>query len=110
MRRRRQEGQVELRKNKREETLQKKRNIPTGTNGPQTANDPVDTEIDGTGKSTLLNLESIVANAENEDPAVRLLVVQSARKLLSSDRNPPIDELINAGMLPKLVACLTSEE
>ncbi|CAH8680563.1 unnamed protein product [Schistosoma rodhaini] len=110
MRRRRQEGQVELRKNKREETLQKKRNIPTGTNGPQTANDPVDTEIDGTGKSTLLNLESIVANAENEDPAVRLLVVQSARKLLSSDRNPPIDELINAGMLPKLVACLTSED
>ncbi|KAH8869110.1 Importin subunit alpha-4 [Schistosoma japonicum] len=110
MRRRRQEGQVELRKNKREETLQKKRNIPAGTNGPQSASEPVDTEIEGTGKSTLLNLEAIVANAENEDPAVRLLVVQSARKLLSSDRNPPIDELINAGMLPKLVACLTSED
>nr|CAH8874446.1 unnamed protein product [Trichobilharzia regenti] len=103
MRRRRQEGQVELRKTKREETLQRKRNFPA-------AGDPVDTEVEATGKSALLNLEAIVANASSEDPAVRLLVVQSARKLLSSDRNPPIDELISAGMLPKLVSCLTSDD
>ncbi|CAH8288895.1 unnamed protein product [Heterobilharzia americana] len=107
MRRRRQEGQVELRKTKREETLQKKRNIPGLVSEPPAAGDPVEAEVETTGKSTLLNLEAIVANASNEDPAVRLLVVQSARKLLSSDRNPPIDELINAGMLSKLVSCLT---
>ncbi|CAL8094085.1 unnamed protein product [Calicophoron daubneyi] len=110
MRRRRQEGQVELRKNKREETLQKKRNFPSMGDGSAVAGDPADSDIDGNEKPMLLNLDAIVANASNEDPAVRLLVVQSARKLLSSDRNPPIDELIQAGMLPKLVACLISDD
>lgn len=108
MRRRRQEGQVELRKNKREETFQKKRNLPN-LEGPHTG-DPVDSDLDATEKPMLLNLEAIIDNSSNEDPTIRLQVVQSARKLLSSERNPPIDELITAGMLPKLVTCLLSEE
>ncbi|KAF7256070.1 hypothetical protein EG68_07442 [Paragonimus skrjabini miyazakii] len=109
MRRRRQEGQFELRKTKRDETLQKKRNIPSVNDG-MAAGDPADSDIDGGDRPMLLNLDAIVANASNEDPAIRLQVVQSARKLLSSDRNPPIDELIKVGMLPKLVACLMSED
>ena len=32
----------------------------------------------------------------------------NCRKLLSSDRNPPIDDLINSGILPILVECLKS--
>ncbi|VEL21851.1 unnamed protein product [Protopolystoma xenopodis] len=39
-----------------------------------------------------------------------MMVVQSARKVLSSDRNPPIDELISANILPMLVSCLGSED
>jgi hypothetical protein len=34
--------------------------------------------------------------------------VTAARKLLSSDRNPPIDDLISSGILPILVNCLSS--
>uniref|UniRef100_A0A4W3JWV2 Karyopherin alpha 3 (importin alpha 4) n=1 Tax=Callorhinchus milii TaxID=7868 RepID=A0A4W3JWV2_CALMI len=34
------------------------------------------------------------------------MFLKSCRKLLSSDRNPPIDELINSGILPVLVRCL----
>jgi hypothetical protein len=52
------------------------------------------------------NLELLVANAGSDNPAVQLNAVQSARKLLSSDRNPPIDALIESDILPILVRCL----
>lgn len=51
-------------------------------------------------------MEELVAKAGSSDPAVQLQAVQSARKLLSSDRNPPIDPLIESGILPILVRCL----
>lgn len=34
----------------------------------------------------------------------------SSRKLLSSDRNPPIDDLIKSGILPILVKCLEKND
>lgn len=71
-------------------------------------------------------------NATSDNPVVQLSAVQAARwgckntcttavfvhvkndtnlwfpprKLLSSDRNPPIDDLIKSGILPILVKCL----
>lgn len=48
--------------------------------------------------------------AGSADPAEQLLAVQSARKLLSSDRNPPIDPLIESGILPILVRCLEQHD
>lgn len=72
-------------------------------------------------------------NATSENPVIQLSAVQAARwgdtrinaqrlflmrvksdpniwfpprKLLSSDRNPPIDDLIKSGILPILVKCL----
>jgi len=44
------------------------------------------------------------------DPEDQLQAVQTARRLLSSDRNPPIDELIKSGILPILVHCLKRDE
>jgi hypothetical protein len=44
------------------------------------------------------------------DPEDQLQAVQTARRLLSSDRNPPIDELIKSGILPILVRCLERDE
>lgn len=49
-------------------------------------------------------------NAASSDPAVQLQAVQSARRLLSSDRNPPIDRLIDSGILPILVLCLQQHD
>uniref|UniRef100_A0A0K8TTF4 Importin subunit alpha n=1 Tax=Tabanus bromius TaxID=304241 RepID=A0A0K8TTF4_TABBR len=95
MRRRRNEVTVELRKNKREETILKRRNVPT---------------IDSTDEDDLLsniNLKKLVEAAGNSaDPEKQLAAVQAARKLLSSDRNPPINDLINSNILPILVNCL----
>ncbi|CAH1368507.1 hypothetical protein MTP99_009935 [Tenebrio molitor] len=98
MRRRRNEVTVELRKNKREETLQKRRNVPVVDS---TDEDDIEKSLSST------NLEELVAQAAAVDnPALQLLAVQTARKLLSSDRNPPIDPLISSGILPILVMCL----
>jgi len=102
MRRRRTEVTVELRKTKRDDTLNKKRNVPN-------TEDTTDDETDRENLSTA-SLETIVARAQNPDPSTQLAAVQAARKLLSSDRNPPIDALIASGILPVLVGCLSSTD
>ena len=56
------------------------------------------------------SLDTIVERAKSTDPAIQLAAVQAARKLLSSDRNPPIDALINSGILPVLVSCLACDD
>lgn len=95
MRRRRNEVTVELRKNKRDESLLKRRNVPQ-----------VDSTDDEEVDRGHPDLQAIVHNASSGDPNVQLSAVQSARRLLSSDRNPPIDDLINSGILPILVQAL----
>lgn len=101
MRRRRTENTAELRKNKREETVLKRRNVPNLES------------TDSEEESPLMNksISEIVANAAKSlEPNIQLDAVQAARKLLSSDRNPPIDGLIGSGILPVLVACLGRDD
>ncbi|KFO27835.1 Importin subunit alpha-3 [Fukomys damarensis] len=93
MRRHRNEVTVELRKNKRDEHLLKKRNVPQEESLE-------DSDVDADFK----------ANATSDNPVVQLSAVQAARKLLSSDRNPPIDDLIKSGILPILVKCLERDD
>jgi len=100
MRRRRTEVTVELRKTKKDEHILKRRNVPTLDS----------TDSEDNEKPTTQSLETIVANANSPEPEVQLSAVQAARKLLSSDRNPPIDDLISSGILPILVNCLSREE
>merc|ERR1711962_680078 len=99
---RRNEVTVEIRKTKRDDTLNKKRNIPLLA-------DSTDDEDLSKNLSTA-SLETIVEKARSSEPATQLAAVQAARKLLSSDRNPPIDALINSGILPVLVGCLNASD
>ncbi|VDO98176.1 unnamed protein product [Soboliphyme baturini] len=101
MRRRRTEMTVELRKNKRYETVFKKRNVPVVTDDDDEVNAP---------RASLENFAVIVENAQSPVLEVQLDAVQQARKLLSSDRNPPINELIDAGILPILVNYLKDDD
>ncbi|RCN27234.1 Armadillo/beta-catenin-like repeat protein [Ancylostoma caninum] len=55
-------------------------------------------------------LHQIVTMARSSDPNIKLGAVQQARKMLSSDRNPPIDDLISSDILPILVNCLVSDD
>uniref|UniRef100_A0A8C1B7M0 Karyopherin alpha 3 (importin alpha 4) n=1 Tax=Cyprinus carpio carpio TaxID=630221 RepID=A0A8C1B7M0_CYPCA len=93
MRRHRNEVTVELRKNKRDEHLLKKRNVPQEESLE-------DSDVDSDFKG----------NATSDNAVVQLSAVQAARKLLSSDRNPPIDDLIKCGILPILVKCLERDD
>lgn len=52
----------------------------------------------------------VISAGNDGDPEEQLQAVQTARRLLSSDRNPPIDELIKSGILPILVRCLERDE
>ena len=61
-------------------------------------------------KNKMVSINELVKNAASSDPAVQLSAVQAARKLLSSDKNPPIDQIIEAGMLPILVECLNKDD
>ncbi|XP_076002081.1 importin subunit alpha-3 [Genypterus blacodes] len=103
MRRQRTEVVVELRKNKRDEHLLKRRNVP---------HEDIcdDSDVDGDFRSQNTSLEAIVQNATSDNQGVQLSAVQAARKLLSSDRNPPIDDLIKSGILPILVHCLERDD
>uniref|UniRef100_A0A9L0RU38 Importin subunit alpha n=2 Tax=Equus TaxID=9789 RepID=A0A9L0RU38_HORSE len=103
MRRQRNEVVVELRKNKRDEHLLKRRNVP---------HEDVceDSDIDGDYRVQNTSLEAIVQNASSDNQGIQLSAVQAARKLLSSDRNPPIDDLIKSGILPILVHCLERDD
>ncbi|KAI6229966.1 Importin subunit alpha [Aphelenchoides fujianensis] len=97
------EQALSLRKEKREETLSKRRNIP--------AEDlEGDASTSGSGVPVAgFSLEEIVRKAQSADIEEQTQAITHARKLLSSDRNPPIDELIKSGILPILVGCLQSE-
>ncbi|XP_043927965.1 importin subunit alpha-4 [Protopterus annectens] len=103
MRRHRNEVTVELRKNKRDEHLLKKRNVPQEESLE-------DSDVDGDFKGQNITLEAILQNATSDNPVIQLSAVQAARKLLSSDRNPPIDDLIKSGILPILVRCLKRDD
>ena len=106
---------MEIRKTKRDDTLNKKRNVPlTEVNLDHEfqnhfhVNKLQDTTDDEDGRESLATatLEEIVQRAQSAEPATQLaavqvdhsalatlslpLIVQAARKLLSSDRNPPI--------------------
>ncbi|XP_031549257.1 importin subunit alpha-3-like [Actinia tenebrosa] len=94
LRQRRNDVTVELRKAKREDRLQKRRNVPL---------DLTDEKDDIFPRK---DLSTIVLEAASTDPVVQLKAVQAARKLLSKDKNPPIDDLIKSGILPILVQCL----
>jgi hypothetical protein len=106
-RRRREDEAVQLRKNKKEELLQKRRQTDgaemttVGTVNAEPINAPVaDTTQSMNDSQIVLQL---AAALDAQTPQEVINATRDIRKRLSVSTNPPIQECINAGIIPKMV-------
>jgi len=101
LRRKRADQSVELRKAKKDDVMLKRRNIDVSDEEPESP-------LSERQKSAPLpTVPEIVAGIASTDPAVQLQATQAARKMLSKERNPPIDTMIQAGIIPRCVQFLS---
>ncbi|VDM33883.1 unnamed protein product [Hydatigera taeniaeformis] len=103
LRRRRTDQSVELRKAKKEQQLQKRRNVVVELEKTSPLKDHSETS------SPPPSYDEIVADMKSSDVNVALAATQTCRKTLSKLRNPPIDEFFERGAHKILVKLLDSE-
>jgi len=100
-RRKREESMVEIRKSKREENITKKRRegaVSTLQSQPSSGYDQT-ISLD----EKLQNLPATVSALASDDIQAKEAAAIDIRKLLCSESNPPIDAVIEAGVVPLLV-------
>ncbi|TRY76591.1 hypothetical protein TCAL_00114 [Tigriopus californicus] len=102
LRRRRNEVSVELRKAKKDDMLSKRRNVDL-------TDEPLSPLQESNGQSEFHSLDEIREGLLGPDLTANFQATQAARKMLSRERNPPLDALIEANLVPRLVEFLTME-
>jgi HEAT repeat protein len=112
LRRRREEQQVEIRKAKREENLAKRRGITSGDGsrpGASLGAEP-DSDDDTAPTESQLNedLPQMVQGVFSDQIDLQIQATTKFRKLLSKERNPPIEEVIKTGVVSRFVTFLGS--
>lgn len=105
MRNRRQEVSIELRKKSKEDQLLKRRNIEV-----QEPLSPLQ-ELNAQSPGMVnMSLDEIIENISSTDATKQFQAVQYVRKMLSREKNPPIDVVINMNLVPTLINFLEEFE
>ncbi|KAG7537232.1 Armadillo [Arabidopsis suecica] len=100
-RRRREDFLVEIRKNKRKESLMKKRRDGVSEVLPPASDDPFE---------SLLEIANMITGVFSDDPSLQLKYTTRFRKILSLDSSPPIDKMIKSGVVPRFVEFLKKND
>ncbi|NXH13462.1 IMA5 protein, partial [Bucco capensis] len=102
LRRQRVEVNIELRKAKKDEQILKRRSISFAL-----MDENVSPAEDKSNEIIQLSLEEIVEAVNGSNPELQLLATQAARRLLSKHKDPPINQIIGLGIIPRLTEFLT---
>ncbi|XP_054634777.1 LOW QUALITY PROTEIN: importin subunit alpha-8 [Dunckerocampus dactyliophorus] len=94
---------VELRKAKKNENFMKRRQITLSSLPDEEALSPTFISDD---KVPTLSIEEIIKDVNSECKDARTRGCQAARKLLSQERDPPLKEIIDTGLLSRFVLFL----
>lgn len=112
LRRRREQDSVQLRKQKRDDILSKRRTIVAPLSSSINEDDDSDDETNENladtsenGQFTITS-EMIEGLMQDEDPKLLIEVARKTRKILSKEPQPPFDEVIQAGLMPRFVQLL----
>ncbi|XP_040043135.2 importin subunit alpha-8 [Gasterosteus aculeatus] len=98
---------VELRKAHKNESFLKRRNISLSSLQDEEAHSPsyISNEM-----VALLSIEDIVRDVNSDSRESQTRGCQAARKLLSQERNLPLKEIIDAGLLSRFVSFLSMDD
>mmetsp|Transcript_26747 Transcript_26747/g.32469 ORF Transcript_26747/g.32469 Transcript_26747/m.32469 type:complete len:567 (+) Transcript_26747:124-1824(+) len=115
-RKKREDFQLEIRKNKRDEMLAKRRMVPVGFQDQQglQLDGQLDSTFGGRGQGlpvqNQLPDQTMIANLFSDNRELQLQSTVGFRKLLSIEQNPPIDLVIQSGAVPRFVQFLESND
>ncbi|XP_033976548.1 importin subunit alpha-8 [Trematomus bernacchii] len=91
---------VELRKVNKDENFMKRRNISVDLSSDYISNEMV----------ASLDIEDIIKDVNSNCRESQTRGCQAARKLLSQERNPPLKEIIDSGLLARFVSFLSMDD